>query len=66
MRNRQIHNAIGIFLLQNWIKIQLKNFHATFAHGSSVLEPWKQNWCLEPCLLQDLFLSGSSEDEDQP
>ena len=28
MRNKQIHNDTGIPLLQDWIKIQFKNFHA--------------------------------------
>ncbi|KAL4107225.1 hypothetical protein QTP88_017608 [Uroleucon formosanum] len=69
MRNKQIHNDTGIPLLQDWIKIQYKNFHANLKTSDGArfynLRTKTKNRRLKPRLPQDVLLSQSSEDEDQ-
>lgn len=69
MRTRQIHNDIGIPLLQEWIKTQFKNFRTTLKTSNGArfynLRTKTKNRWLKSRLPQDLFLSDVSEDEDQ-
>lgn len=69
MRNKQIHNDTGTPLLQDWIKIQFKNFHANLKTSDGArfynLGTKTKNRRLKPRLPQDVLLSQSSEDEDQ-
>jgi len=72
MKNRKIHNDIGILPLRDWIKIQFKNFHAKAKLNTSDdtrfynLGNKTKNRRLKPRLPQNFLLSDSNEDEDQP
>jgi len=69
MRSKQNHNDTGIPLLQDWIKIQFKHFHANLKTSdgapSDNLGTKFKNRRLKPRLPQDVLLSQSSEDEDE-